>query len=101
MAKAKEKKKAAPKKKVATKKKAAPKKAKKTAAPTTPLKKGQKLIQVDMPKLRKKGWKFIDGFGQTMPGRRLISEQRLAEWEKTGKPSLEGYEDELMEALKG
>jgi len=101
MAKAKEKKKAAPKKKVATKKKAAPKKAKKTAAPTTPLKKGQKLIQVDMAKLRKKGWKYINGFGVRLPGLRIVSEQRFAEWEKTGKPSLEGFEEELTEALKG
>jgi len=92
--------KAKPKAKAKAKKKAAPK-SKKKAAPTTPLKEGQKLVQINMPKLRKKGWKFIDGFGQTLPGRRLISEKRLAEWEKTGKPNFEGYEEELMKAMKG
>jgi len=61
------------------------------------LKENQKLVQVDMVKLSKKGWTRTDLYGT---GLCIISENRLKQWKKDGKRSFDGFEDELKEAMK-
>jgi hypothetical protein len=75
--------------------KAAPK-SKKKAAPKIPLKENQKLIQIDMGKLRKKGWTYM----KIKDKRYIVSSERREQWERDGKPSFDGFEAELKKAMK-
>jgi len=61
------------------------------------LKENQKLVQVEMAKLTKKGWRRTDLYGT---GLCIVSEKRLKQWEKDGKRSFDGFEEELTEAMK-
>jgi len=65
----------------------------------------QKLIQVDYEKLSKKGWTYVsensDEWKNKLQGCHIVSAERLKKWIADGyKPNFDGFEAELMAAMK-